>query len=100
MPSACHCRTASITARLAAALTSAAPAHADKVLGVPRSCDDRALKKAFRKLSIKWHPDKNPDNKEQAEEKFHTLDADGNGMLDFGELLSILFPSASEHEVR
>ena len=31
-----------------------------KILGVPRSADDRALKKAFRKLSLQWHPDKNP----------------------------------------
>jgi len=36
---------------------------------------------------------------EQAESKFHSLDSDGNGMLDFGELLSILFPSATPDEV-
>jgi len=46
-----------------------------KILGVPRSADDRAIKKAFRKLSVKWHPDKNPDNKEEAEEKFKQLAA-------------------------
>lgn len=39
-----------------------------KILGVPRSADDRAIKKAFRKLSVEWHPDKNPDRKEEAEE--------------------------------
>ena len=37
---------------------------------------------------------------DQAESKFHSLDVDGNGLLDFGELLSILFPQASEHEAR
>ena len=37
---------------------------------------------------------------DQAESKFHSLDSDGNGMLDFGELLSILFPEATEHEAR
>ena len=37
---------------------------------------------------------------EQAESKFHSLDADGNGMLDFGELLSILFPTATPDEAR
>ena len=47
--------------------------RADKILGVPRSADDKALKKAFRKLSVKWHPDKNPDNKEEAEEKFKEI---------------------------
>ena len=44
-----------------------------KILGVPRSADERAIKKAFRKLSVKWHPDKNMDNKEEAEEKFKTI---------------------------
>jgi len=46
-----------------------------KILGVPRSADDRAIKKAFRKLSIQWHPDKNPDNKEEAQEKFKEIAA-------------------------
>ena len=30
-----------------------------KMLGVPRTANDRQIKKAFRKLSVKWHPDKN-----------------------------------------
>ena len=46
-----------------------------KILGIPRSADDRAIKKAFRKLSVEWHPDKNPDNKEEAEEKFKKIAA-------------------------
>lgn len=43
------------------------------VLGVNRDADEDTLKKTYRKLALKWHPDRNPDNKATAEKKFKEI---------------------------
>ncbi|XP_069083266.1 dnaJ homolog subfamily B member 2 isoform X1 [Pleurodeles waltl] len=40
------------------------------ILSVSRNATQEDIKRAYRKQALKWHPDKNPDNKEQAEKKF------------------------------
>src|SRR5215472_8124324 len=40
------------------------------VLGVTRDASADQIKSAYRKAALKWHPDRNPDNKAQAEENF------------------------------
>jgi len=66
-----------------------------KVLEVDRSANDDELKKAYRKLAMKWHPDKNPNNKKEAEAKFKQISEAYDvipSLLDHSPLSISLFP--------
>lgn len=43
------------------------------VLEVDRDADDDTLKKSYRKLALKWHPDKNIANETEAKQKFQLI---------------------------
>ena len=44
-----------------------------EVLGVKKDATKDEIRKAYKKLALKWHPDKNPENKKEAEEKFKEI---------------------------
>eukprot|EP00284_Hemiselmis_tepida_P010873 CAMPEP_0174931510 /NCGR_PEP_ID=MMETSP1355-20121228/33904_1 /TAXON_ID=464990 /ORGANISM="Hemiselmis tepida, Strain CCMP443" /LENGTH=129 /DNA_ID=CAMNT_0016177867 /DNA_START=75 /DNA_END=461 /DNA_ORIENTATION=- len=45
-----------------------------KILGgLSKDAKEADIKKAYKKQAMKWHPDKNPDNKEEAEKMFKDI---------------------------
>ena len=55
-----------------------------KILGVDKKASQEDIKKAFRKLAVKYHPDKNPGDK-KAEEKFKEISEANDVLSDPGK---------------
>eukprot|EP00932_Pfiesteria_piscicida_P000473 SRR837773.1046.p1 GENE.SRR837773.1046~~SRR837773.1046.p1 ORF type:complete len:355 (+),score=50.46 SRR837773.1046:35-1099(+) len=80
------------TRGLAAGRIAGDPEGYYKTLGVPSDASQDAIKAAYRKLALKWHPDRNPDNPAKAESEFKRIskaysvlsDAKQRGMYDLG----------------
>lgn len=53
-----------------------------RVLGIDENADEAAIKRAYREMSKKYHPDANPDNPEAAEEKFKEVQEAYKQILD------------------
>ena len=53
-----------------------------KELELPNDADENDIKKAYKKLAIKYHPDKNPENKEEAENKFKKISEAYQALID------------------
>ncbi|KAK9410515.1 hypothetical protein NXF25_001690 [Crotalus adamanteus] len=44
-----------------------------KVLDIPQSASMNDIKRAYRSKVLRWHPDKNPENRKEAEQKFKEI---------------------------
>lgn len=44
-----------------------------EILEITQSANDAEIKKAYRSLALRWHPDKNPNNSQEAEIRFKEI---------------------------
>ena len=52
------------------------------LLGVSKNADANEIKKKYKKMAMKYHPDRNKDNKEEAEKKFKDISNAYNVLTD------------------
>lgn len=59
-----------------------------KILNLSKNCTKEDIKKNYKQLALKWHPDRNKTNKEVAEEKFKKI----------SEAYEVLIDDSKRHE--
>jgi len=55
------------------------------ILGVPKDADEKTISKAYKKAALKWHPDRNFGNEEEATEKFKLVQEAHETLMDKNE---------------
>lgn len=53
-----------------------------EILGIAKDADEETIRKAYKKLALKWHPDRNRDNQEEANKKFQEINKAYNVLSD------------------
>lgn len=56
-----------------------------EILNINKDANENDIKKSYRKLAMKYHPDRNPDNKEECEEKFKEISEAHNVLSDISK---------------
>ena len=60
-----------------------------QVLGVQKDASEADIKRAYRRLAMKFHPDRNQENLEQAETKFKEAKEAYEVLMDSGRPISL-----------
>lgn len=63
-----------------------------EVLEVSREADSAEIKSSYRKLALRWHPDKNLDNSDEAKEQFQLVQNAYEVLSDLQERAWLVFP--------
>jgi len=70
------------------------------ILGVNKQSTEQEIRKAYISLAMKWHPDKNPDNKEEAEIKFKEINEAYDSLSNVSpSVFSDLFPNSDMTDI-
>ncbi|CAI6370542.1 unnamed protein product [Macrosiphum euphorbiae] len=75
------------------------------MLGIQQSATEKVMKTAYRKKALRWHPDKNPDNRNAAQlflrlSKILTIITDTAARLDYDKSVNLLQNCSKKDAIR